>query len=110
MKQLRYLENVELDIATREKQANGVAVMSYTKVGDFLIQQQDLTDEISASIYGADVNRMIRVSSPHYVLEGFLSEKVNNTSDNVSYYSLLINGFRYKIVAVKKHWVDIVLL
>ena len=110
MKQLRYLKNAEVDKATREKQDNGVTIVSYESVGIFTVQDQELTDEISASIYGADVNRMIRISSPHYELESFLAEKVNNTADNVSLYTVVLGGFRYKIVAVKKHWVDIALI
>ena len=110
MKQLRYLINAQLDKATRFKEDNGVTTVSYSQINIFTIQQQELTDEISASIYGANVNRMLRVSSPHCELESYLKDKVNNTADNVSLYSLLIDGFRYKIVAVKKNWVDIELL
>lgn len=110
MKQLRYLIEVEIDKATKTKMENGAVVASYAKVSDYLIQKQELTDEISASIYGADVNRMYRISSPRHQLETFLRQKVNNTSDNISLYSVVLNGFRFKIVAVKEHWIDIVLL
>ena len=110
MKQLRYLISAQLDKATYTRQNNGTIIASYTKQADYNVQLQELTDEISASIYGADVNRMYRVSSPRCVLETFLFSKVNNSSDNVSLYSLLINGHRYKIVNVRKNWVDISLL
>ena len=110
MKQLRYLISAQVDKATNTRQANGSVTTSYTKQADFNVQLQELTDEISASIYGADVNRMYRVSSPRCVLETYLFDKVNNTSDNVSLYSMLINGHRYKIVNVRNNWVDISLL
>ena len=107
MKQLRYLIDIELDKATNTRQPNGTILSTYAKVADYKVQLQELTDEISASIYGADVNRMYRVSSPHYVLESFLFSKVNNTSDNVSLYSMVIEDQRYRIVVVRKHWIDI---
>ena len=110
MKQLRYLIDTELDKADRVRQDNGVMLSSYSKVADYKIQVQELTDEISASIYGADVNRMYRVSSPRAVLEQYLFSKVNNSSDNISLYSLIIDGLRYKIVTVRRNWIDIALV
>ena len=107
MKQLRYLVDIELDKETKTKQPNGLKISSYEKVQDYKVQVQELTDQISASIYGADVNRMYRVSSPHNVLENFLKSKVNESSDNVSLYTLLLNGWRYRIVVVRNNWVDI---
>ena len=109
MKQLRYLKTVELDKATIAKQDNGSRVESYSKVADYRVQLQELTDEVSASIYGSDINRMYRISSPRYTLENFLSGKANNTSDNVSLYSIVIGNDRYMIRAVKDHWIDVVL-
>jgi len=110
MKQLRYLEDIELDESTRSKQPNGVLIYTYSKVDDYKVQFQELVDEISASIYGADIDRMYRISSPHYELEQYLAEKVNVSSDNISKYSIVHKGNRYKIRNVRKHWVDIELL
>lgn len=110
MKQLRYLQDIELLKQTLTKQSNGVKIAAYEKVGEYLIQLQELTDEISANVYGADVNRMYRISSPRYVLEAFLKDKVNSTEDNVSLYFVALNGSKYKIRVVRKHWVDIELL
>lgn len=110
MKQLRYLKIIELDKATTTTQTNGARVSVYAKVGDYRVQTQELTDEISASIYGADINRMYRISSPRYNLEAFLATKNNNSGDNVSQYSFLLNNARYKIRAVKEHWIDIELM
>ena len=110
MKQLRYLTNVELDKSIKTKQDNGVMGATYQKIADHLVQIQELTDEISTAIYGADVNRMYRISSPHASLEAFLFEKVNNTSDNVSLYTIVYHAHRYRIVAVKNNWIDIELL
>ena len=110
MKQLRYLKTIELDKGTTTTQDNGARMTVYTKVSDYRVQTQELTDEISASIYGADVNRMYRISSPRYILEGFLAGKNNNSDDNVSLYTFVLNRNRYKIRAVKEHWIDIELL
>ena len=110
MKQLRYLQNITLLKQTLTKQENGVKTATFEEVGSFEIQLQEMTDEISANVYGADVNRMYRISSPHYVLEAFLFEKVNNTSDNISLYFVALNGAKYKIRVVRKHWIDIELL
>lgn len=107
MKQLRYLEEIELGKDTLIKQSNGVKTATYQKVGDYLVQFQELTDEVSASVYGADVNRMYRISSPQSVLEQFLFSKVNNTSDNISLYVIVYNGARYKVRVVRKNWIDI---
>lgn len=110
MKQLRYLEAVELDESAKVKQSNGVSIATYTKVGDFTVQVQELSDEISASIYGADINRMYRISSPHGSLEAFLKQKVNSTSDNISKYSIVYQGNRYRVRVVRNNWVDIDLI
>lgn len=107
MKQLRYLVEAELDKTTLARQDNGSVLASYAKVSDHLVQLQELTDEISASIYGADVNRMYRISSPCHELETYLFSKVNNTSDNVSLYTVVLNDLRYKIVVVRNNWIDI---
>ena len=107
MKQLRYLIDIELDKETRAKQSNGVSISTYEKVCDYKVQVQELNDQISASIYGADVNRMYRISSPKQEMERFLESKVNNTSDNISLYSFLYNSMRYKIVVVRNNWIDI---
>lgn len=110
MKQLRYLKKITLEKQDLVKQENGTKLATFESVGSYLVQIQELTDEISASIYGADVNRMYRISSPNAVLEKFLFSKVNNTSDNVSLYVVNYNNARYKILVVRSNWVDIELL
>lgn len=110
MKQLRYLKTIELDKATTTTQSNGARVSVFSKVADYRVQTQELTDEISASIYGADINRMYRISSPRYILENYLAGKNNNSDDNVSQYSFVLNNARYRIRAVKEHWIDIELM
>ena len=110
MKQLRYLKTIELDKGTTTTQSNGARITAYVKVGDYRIQTQELTDEISASIYGADIDRMYRISSPRYILENYLAGKNNNSDDNVSLYTIVFNRNRYKIRAVKEHWIDIELM
>ena len=110
MKQLRYLESIELDKLTRAKQDNGAYKETYAKQSDYLVQFEEISDAVSASIYGAKIDRMYRISSPKHVLEGVLFSLMNVSSDNISLYSVLYGGSRYKIVAVKNNWIDIELL
>ena len=110
MKQLRYLERIQLDKFTRSKQPNGAYIDTYVKQSDYLVQFEEMSDAISASIYGAKIDRMHRISSPRHVLERVLKTLMNTSSDNVSLYSVLYNNSRYKIVAVKNNWIDIELL
>ena len=105
--QLRYLENVELYKATKIKQANGVKVNSYTKIDDYKAQCQEITDEAPISIYGATINKMLRLSSPRRLLEKYLKPKINDKKDNISCYFIKYNDVLYKINAVRQNWVDI---
>ena len=105
--QLSRLKPAVLKVATKTKQANGSYVEEYTKVTDYKVILQELVDEVSASMYGANLNKTYRVSSPREILEIYLQGKLNNTSDNISKYFLFIQDKQYKIVSVKEHWVDI---
>jgi capsular polysaccharide biosynthesis protein len=105
--QLSRLKPAVLKVATKTKQANGSYVEEYTKVTDYKVILQELVDEVSASMYGANLNKTYRVSSPRETLEIYLQGKLNNTSDNISKYFLFIQDKQYKIVSVKEHWVDI---
>lgn len=110
MIQLRYLKDCELDITSSQRQPNGALTETYRPVAQYQVQMRELTDDISASIYGADVNNMYRVSSPYQTLEYFLKSKMNRSSDNISRYTLVIDGERYRIRAVRIHWADIELI
>lgn len=108
--QLRYKSKATLKKALLVKQANGVKVESYSVVAPFenyTIFKQELNDEISASIYGADINSMLRISTIKSKLETFLKQKVNNSSDNISKYYIFIGNIKYRIKSVKKNWIDI---
>lgn len=105
--QLRYLENVELDKSTKAKQNNGSYINSYTKVSDYKVVFEEISDEASASIYGATINRMYRISSPQRLLEKYLKPKINDTSDNISLYFIKYNNGLYKINVVRQNWIDI---
>ena len=107
MIQLRYLEPCTLCLRNKTRQDNGAITETFDDVKNYLIQVQDLYDEVSASIYGADLNKTMRITSPHNVLEYYLIDKVNFTTDNVTNYAIKKGNFVYEILSVKKHWIDI---
>ncbi len=81
---------------------------SYTVVANYPVIVQELTDEVSVATYGANVSKMIRISSPRENLAKWLKTRNNDTPDNISKYRIMIEGYRYKIVSVKTHWVDLI--
>ncbi len=106
MNQLRYLQNCDLLLSTKEKQANGSFKIAYSTIAQYEVQVQKVTDSVSASIYGANLNRMYRFQSPKRDLEEYLSDKFNFSSDNISSYFIHLNNKNYKIVAINDNWVD----
>lgn len=108
---LRYLKDVTLNKATKIKQLNGTYTNSYTKIDDYKVQMQNLTDdEISATIYGAKITKMFRLSTPLGNLEEYLLTKVDNKQDNISDYYVEYNDKTYKIVSVSDDRIDIELV
>ena len=108
---LRYLKLITLKKATKIKNSNGTYTNSYTKIDDYKVQMQDLTDdEISASVYGANIIKMLRISSPLNKLEKYLVPKVNNKADNISQYYIFFDNRCYKIVSVSNNRIDIELV
>ena len=107
--QLRYLKEAILKLSTLEKEANGVKIETYSVIDKYKIQIQELNDDVSASIYGADINSMIRITSIRNELEAYLKTKICNLSDNISKYYIYIDKKQYKIKSVKNQWIDLFL-
>lgn len=107
MKQLRRLSEVVLQKSTKVKQPNGTLLQSYADVGTYKVIEQEITDKVFSSIYGANISKMLRLSSPHETLEKFLKSKANDGADNISLYYILIGLKRYRIVSAYNNWVDI---
>lgn len=107
---LRYLTIVELKKATKTKQSNGYSLETCSLVDKYKVQKQELNDEISASIYGADIIRMLRLKSFDKKLEKYLQDKINNDSDNISQYRIVINNKKYKIRTVNEKGCEIELV
>lgn len=105
--QLRYVIDSMLIKATKNKQENGTYIEAYTKIADYSIQTQELTDEVSASIYQADLNKITRIKSINGELEIYLKGKLVNETDNISKYFIVIDKTKYKIVSVRQNWIDI---
>ena len=105
---IKNLEKATLKKAIKEKtQTGNIIISSYEKIDDYRIQEQTLQDEVTSTIYGADVNKMLRIASPLHRLERYLLPKVDNIDDNVSFYYLFYKGIQYKIVAVRDYYIDI---
>lgn len=105
---LRYLQTFNLYEIKKEKQANGSFIDTYEMLGSYKCQKQDLvTDEVAVSIYGADINSTLRLSSVLGELEKFLMPKVSNREDNISKYVIGTDSIKYKIKAVSEDRVDI---
>lgn len=105
MSQLRYLQKCKLLKGTKTKQPNGSYKIAYEKINEYNVQIQKVTDSISATIYGADINRMYRFLSPLKDLETYLSDKFNYSDDNVTSYYLELDK-RYVIVSINDNWID----
>ena len=105
--QLRYLKNVDLNKVTKTKQPNGTYIETLTLISSYSIQKQDLNDDVSASVYGADINKILRIKSVNRELEEYLKPKVSNQTDNVSKYYIIMDKIQYKIRSVRENWLDI---
>ena len=105
---IKNLEKATLKKANKEKTSSGSLInVSYEKIDDYRIQEQTLQDEVSSTIYGSDVNKMLRVASPLHRLERYLLPKVDNKDDNISLYYLFYKDVQYKIVAVRDYYIDL---
>ena len=105
---IKNLSKCTLKKATKEKTNTGNLINTgYTIIGDYRIQEQTLQDEITSTMYGADVNKMLRIASPLHKLEKYLLPKVDNKVDNVSDYYIFYNDVQYKIIAVRSYYIDL---
>ena len=61
---IRYLKPVILKKLTKTKQSNGTYIDTYETIKEYNVIKQNLTDEVDAEVYGADINKIIRIKSP----------------------------------------------
>lgn len=100
MKLIRTLRTATLLKTNNVKQSNGVYIKTFNKIKDYKVAKQNLKDQISATIYGANIDKMLKISTALGDLEEYLLPKVDNKADNISLYFILINGTKYKIKSV----------
>lgn len=105
--EVRYLKKIALKKAIKQKQDNGSYIDTYVIDSTYQVQTQELNDNISSSIYGANINKMLRIKSPNATLEKYLKTKVNNKQDNITKYFVFIDDVQYSITSVRHSWVDI---
>ena len=103
MKLIRYLRDAKLLKSVNVKQPNGTYVKTFYKLEDYKVQIRNLEDEISATVYGSNINKMLSISTALGDLESYLIPKVANDVDNISYYFVEIGEVKYKIVSVKSN-------
>lgn len=105
---IKNLNKAILKKALKEKASTGNLVnTSYTTIKEYRIQEQILQDEVTSTMYGSDVNKMIRIASPLHDLESYLMPKVDNKEDNISLYYIFYKDKQYKIVAVRDYYIDL---
>lgn len=92
------------------KKVDNIPIENLIKKRTYKVQIQELNDLISANIYGANIQKMLRLRSPLGNLEKYLNCKVNNTSDNISKYFIFINDNKYKIKSVNSKGIEIELI
>ena len=107
---IRHLKTITLKKSIKTKQENGSRTEEYETIKDYEVQKQELDDQISASIYGANIINMCRIKSPLLDLENMLQTKLNNTNDNISKYFIFMNENKYKIKSVNSKGVVIELV
>lgn len=107
MKQLSRLREVTLQHSSKVRQPNGTNLTTYQDVETYDVIVQELTDSVNATIYGANIFKMLRLSSPLLDLEKYLRAKNTDTADNLSNYFITLDGKRYRIVKSYNNWVDI---
>ena len=107
MKLLRYLEEISLYKITKTKQPNGSYVNSYKLVNKYKVQKQNINDQVSATIYGANITKMFKISTSLASLEGYLLPKVDNKKDNISLYTIKINDSMYRIRSVLENGIEV---
>lgn len=107
--QLRYSKNAELKKVSKAKQPNGTYIETLNLISNYCVQTQEISDEVSASMYGADIYKMLRIKSINKELEAYLKPKVNDTNDNITLYCVFIDNIKYKIKSVRENWIDIII-
>lgn len=103
MKLIRSLKEVKLLKSIKEKQPNGIYIKSYQFIDNYNVSIANLTDEVSATIYGANIDKMLNISDALNNLFFYLLPKVDNKEDNISLYYIQIENTIYKINSVKKN-------
>ena len=107
MKLVRYLKEVELVKSINVKQSNGTYVKTFTHIGNYKVQKKRLNDEVSATLYGANITKMWDISTALGDLEAYLIPKVENQKDNISLYFIILENTRYKINSVSSNSITI---
>jgi hypothetical protein len=107
MKRLIDLESIDLYKVGKIILEDGDSQETESKVGSYKVKIQELSDKVSANIYGANLNKMLRIGSVNRILEILLKGKLNNSEDNISKYKISYGDSKYKFIDVKSKYIDV---
>ena len=108
--QLRRLKECLLKSKTNVPQSNGSYIETYVDVATYKVVFEELNNLISATQYGANLDKVYRISSPKRKLERYLLPKMAISSDNITTYIIAIDSKNYKINSVRENYVEIELI
>lgn len=100
------LESITLYKIEKSTGPDGDPIETFTKVDDYKVAVQYLDDSVAAAIYGANVNKIYRISSLKKDLEELLLSKINNTDDNLSIYNVEYKGNKFGLQKVTPKYID----
>lgn len=104
---LTRLENIELCKIINNTLPDGERTETYETTPYQAIIEYLYKDEIAVTMYGADVDKTLRICTIKNQLEKLLLTKVNNKSDNISKYLINYNDKKYAILKVTPRYIDI---
>lgn len=107
MKQIIRLKELDLYKVISTQSADGDFIKTYEFVKSYKVEREELRDTLSATIYGSDINKVMRFSSLRNELESYLYTKLNNSNDNISKYQVKFEDNYYKIEDLTRKYVDV---
>ena len=97
------LKKIILKKSIKEKQLNGTYINNYRNISEAYIIHNPIEDELSATIYGTDLNRIVRITSKDLEFNNLIKSKLNSNEDNIKMYYIELENVLYTIEMVKPY-------